>query len=352
MIRKSVFILSICLAILSSLFVAAIVVVYYKQQEITQKALAKINEQFEGKLTFEDSYISPFTHFPYISIDLKNIRFFASKEMDDRPIYAAEDFYLGFNIWDILQSNFAVKKITIREGHLDLVKDQNGDINLLLAKGMERQSGDSADFAFDLSGVNVASFVISYQDLSDGRELVFNLDKLSTDLTIQPDQILLSLSTDLLLDLKKDGTPTFFVDKQLALDLDLEYFKPTKTLKIAPSKAILEEAVLAVSGQVQVLENGLDTDIKFSGEKPDFNIFAAFLPKEVGETVKRYKNEGEVFFAGTVKGFAGEGQNPAVAVEFGAHDAYFLNTGIQKKVDELRFSGFFHQRERKKSENL
>jgi hypothetical protein len=341
MIRKCVFILSICLAILSSLFGAAIIVVYYKQQDITQKALAKINEEFAGMLAIEKSYISPFTNFPYISIDLKNIRFFASKEMDGKPIYAAQDFYLGFNIWDILQNNYAVKKITILEGHLDLVKDQNGDINLLFAKGMGKQSEEPSDFAFDLSGVKLASFVINFHDLSDGRELVFNIDKLNTDLTLQPDQILLNLSTDLLLDLKKDGAPTFFVDKRLELDLDLEYSKNSKTLKIEPSKAILEEAVLAVSGQVQVLEHGLDLDIKFSGEKPDFNIFAAFLPKEVGETVKRYKNEGEVFFTGSVKGYLGEGQNPAVSVEFGAYNAYFLNTGIQKKVDELRFSGFF-----------
>jgi hypothetical protein len=341
MTRKRIAIIILCLFIPLALFAGAVLVIYKKQQEITQSALARINEEFVGFLTIEDSYISPFANFPYISIDLKNIRFYDSKELDAEPIYEAADFYLGFNIWDIFNGNYRVKKLSISEGKLNLEQYENGDINLLLAKGVKKGNEEPGEFSFELTGIKLQSFDINFLDVAADRELSFRIAKLKTDLKLRHDLILVDLYTDLVLDLKKAGNPTYFVDKHLVLDLKIDYLSIDKVLKISPSKAILEEAVLAISGQVAVLDEGLDVDLKLNGEKPDFNIFAAFLPNEVGETLKRYKNEGDVFFTGSVKGFTGQGQNPAVTVEFGADNAYFLNTGIQKKVDDLRFSGFF-----------
>lgn len=341
MTRKRILIISSFLIVPLLIFAVSVWVIYLKQKDLTRDALTKINEEFVGILTIEESYVSPFANFPYISIDLKNIRFFATKEMDDKPIYEAADFYLGFNIWDLLRGDYKVKKLTVNNGHLDLVRFENGDINLLMAKGMKEEEGESTELVFELAGVRLQSFDISFFDVTDQRDMHFHIADLKTDLRFSSAHIFVDLVSDLVFDLEQDGTPTFFSDKKIHLDLNLDYFTEDGLLKIAPSKAKLEEAMLSVSGQIAVLEKGLDMDLKFDGEKPDFNIFAAFLPKEVGEALKKYKNEGEVFFIGSVKGFAGEGESPAISVEFGADNAYFLNTGIQKKVDELRFSGFF-----------
>lgn len=344
MLKKRIAYISLFLLVPILIFVGSIWVIYSKQREITQNALAKINEEFVGFLTIEDSYISPFSNFPYISIDLKNIKFFESKETDSKPIYLAEDFYLGFNIWDILNGKYNVKKLKINNGHLDLIQYENGDINLLLAKGLadeEKEEEEVSEFGFELSGVELNKFNITYSDLAKSRDLVFRIDQLETALKFSEDHIFLDVMSDMIFDLDQDGENTFFADKKIFLDLTLDYFESGKVLKISPSKVRLEEALLALSGQVDILEEGFDLDLKFNGEKPDFNIFAAFLPKEVGETLKRYKNEGEIYFIGSVKGITGEGMSPAVSVEFGADNAYFLNTGIQKKVDDLRFSGFY-----------
>ncbi len=342
--NKRLLFISLFLLIPILIFTSSVWLVYSKQRDLTQSAIAKINEEFLGVLTIEDSYISPFANFPYISIDLKNIKFFESKEMDSKPIYEAVDFYLGFNIWDILKGKYDVKRLKITKGHLDLIQYENGDINLLLAKGLkntEDKPEESSDIRFELSGVQLKDFNITYSDLSKARDLVFHINQLETQLKFSNEHIFIDVVSNLIFDLDQDGENTFFSDKHIALNLELDYFENEGVLKIAPSKVRLEEALLAVSGQVDVLEEGLELDLKFNGEKPDFNIFAAFLPKEVGETLKRYKNEGEVYFIGSVRGMAGDGISPAISVEFGANKAYFLNTAIQKKVDELRFTGFF-----------
>ncbi|AFL85162.1 hypothetical protein Belba_2617 [Belliella baltica DSM 15883] len=326
------------------IFVVSLLLVFSKQKAITQNAIAKINEEFIGVLTIKDSNISPFANFPYISIDLKDIKFYESKSMDSKPIYEADDFYLGFNIWDILYGNYNVKKLKVNNGHLDLVQYENGDINLLIAKGFGEDStkeDETSDFKFELANLELNTFDITYSELASGRDLVFHIDQLNTAIKFSNKHIFLDVISDLIFDLDQDGENTFFADKKVYLDLELDYFDQEKLLKISPSKVKLEEAILALSGQVVNLEEGVDLDLKFNGEKPDFNIFAAFMPKEVGEVLQRYKNEGEVYFLGSVRGETGAGKSPAIAVEFGADNAYFLNTGIQKKVDELRFSGFY-----------
>ncbi|MCH7410392.1 AsmA-like C-terminal region-containing protein [Belliella sp. DSM 111904] len=342
--RKRVIYISLFLLIPILLFAVATGVIYSKQREITQNALAKINEEFLGVLVIADSYISPFANFPYISIDLKHIQFFENKEMNTKPIYEAQDLYLGFNIWDIFRGKYEVKKLSISEGHLDLIQYENGDINLLLAKGLDREEDEedsSGDFAFDLAGFELKKFDITYSNLSTHQDLVFHINALKSSLKLTDEHTHLDVVSDLIFDLDENGENTFFADKHVYLDLKLDYYTDNKSLKISPSKLKLEGALLALSGKIDLLEEGMDLDLKLDGEKPDFNIFAAFLPNETAELLKRYKNEGEVFFTGSVRGIAGPGLNPAVSVEFGADNAYFLNPTIQKKVDELRFTGFY-----------
>jgi hypothetical protein len=111
--RKRTIYLSLLAFLPLILGISSIWIVYHNQNVLTQRAISAINEQFVGELTIQDSYVSPFANFPYISIDLKGIKFYESKAVDSKPIYEAEDFYVGFNIWDIIIGNYSVKKLKI-----------------------------------------------------------------------------------------------------------------------------------------------------------------------------------------------------------------------------------------------
>lgn len=342
--RKRTIYLSLLAFLPLILGISSIWIVYHNQNVLTQRAISAINEQFVGELTIQDSYVSPFANFPYISIDLKGIKFYESKAVDSKPIYEAEDFYVGFNIWDIIIGNYSVKKLKIIKGYLHVVKYENGDINLLLAKGIteEKDVPENEDaLVFDLAGIVIEKFDITYSDLAQKNDFVFHVGSLQSDFRFQEGHIFINLLSDLVFDYDKEGANTFFADKKIHLDLELDYFEELQQILISPSKFKLEDAMLGLSGEIKSLEEGMDLDLKINGEKPDFNIFAAFAPKEVGEILSRYKNEGEVYFLGSVKGLIAKEESPAISVEFGANNAYFLNPTIDKKVDALQFSGFY-----------
>ncbi len=344
MTKKRKVVIVFTLLLIPLLFVGVAVIVGYKNQRtLTQKAIEKINQQFTGTLVIKDSYISPFPQFPYISIDLQGVQFFEDKELQSPPIYEAGDVYLGFNLWDILRGDYQVRRIKIANGHLDLIKYENGDINLLMAKnvGVDTTIQESeGSLEFNLNELSLLNFDLSFADHTMDQELHARLEGLTSSIRLTGADIFLDLKAKLILDIYKSGQPTFFSNKSMELDWDMDFNRLDQVLKVLPSKLRLEASFFTLEGTLD-LDDDMFADFKLYGEKPDFNIFAAFAPAEVAETLKKYQNEGEIYFLGTIKGKTGNGNMPAIAVEFGCENAYFVNTEMDRRVNDLRFSGFF-----------
>jgi hypothetical protein len=191
-----------------------------------------------------------------------------------------------------------------------------------------------------LESVIIDGFEVSYKDLATAKEIQAHVKDLHTRIKLSQDHFFIDVESDFILDILENDQKGFFSNKHVVLDLELDYDMGIGRVEVLPSKLTLQQALFTLEGLVD-LEDDMDMDLKFYGEKPDFNIFAAFAPEEVGEALKRYENEGQIHFLGSVKGKSSNGHTPAIAVEFGVNDAYFRNTEMDKKVDQLAFSGFF-----------
>ena len=328
--------------LLLTLFVAGIALVYSKQDLLVQRAIALMNEQFEGKLVLGDSHISVFSNFPYISIDLQGLKFYGDREKSALPIYEFEDLYVGFSISDILSGNYKVKAVKILSGHIRLVEDAEGVLNLLQAKNLpasESESGDAIDF--ELKKLMIKNVQVSYYKTGKEELLSVDLSELKTAVKSKKDMLDVLLEASLHLVLEKEGKEAFFSDKNLDLELGFTFDQATKRIAFRPSKLKLQESLLRMDGSAVFLEEGLDLQVELEGEKPDFNLIAAFLPKETAEAFKRYQNQGDVFFRGSIRGLVGQGESPAIAFEFGCDNAFFENTALERRVEDLRFLAFF-----------
>lgn len=320
----------------------ALFVLQRHQQELTQKALNSLNKEFVGELTLEQSGLAFFENFPYLSIDLKGLAFYESKAKDARPMYRAEDIYLGFNILDLLKGNYAIKKVKIKKGHLDVIKYPNGDINILLAKGItEEDSGGDAGLDFDLASLEIEKMDISYRDLGMETDYVIHIGNLKSKLSSKGNALKLGMAGDLIFDLDYQGAHTFFADKHVSLDVAVEYHNDNPILTLNPSRIQLEEAFFSLAGTIDLRNELTELDLKLEGQKPDFKMVAAFLPTDLAAALNKYQNQGEVFFIGSIKGPIGGDHFPAIALEFGCDNAYFLKADINKKVENVRFMGFY-----------
>jgi hypothetical protein len=325
------------------LFAAGAALVYYHQDELIQKAIRSLNERMEGALTIEQIRLTPFKNFPYVSIDLREVDFYETKDLSCKPLYSFGDVYLGFDIKAVLRGNYDIKSIKIADGHLDIVHHPDGSYNLMAAKQFKdaaQADTTAGDIHLDLQSVILNRVDIVFTDELADRQLDMMVEQLKARVKYRQQHFFIDLLADLKLDVIEQGKPTFFVNKALHLDLELDYDEVCQSLDIQPSKASLNDAHFRLSGSIDLADD-FNLALRLRGDKPDFGIFAAFLPDDIAAGLGNYQNAGEIFFEGTVEGRAINGNIPLVEVAFGCEDAYFLNKTSKKRVDDLRFTGSF-----------
>jgi hypothetical protein len=343
--------LRIALAVIILLPVALVVtgsaLLYYQRDLLLQKVITTVNDSIDGAMTVGAIRIAPFDNFPYVSIDLRQVSFHESKDLDQRPLYTFGDLYLGFDLRDILAGNLDIKSLRLENGHLDVVQRADGSFNLLSAKGIGT-SGDTAtssdatglDLNLNVRDLRIHQVDISFHDEADEQEVTVLIDALAASIRYQQQHLYIDLESDLLVDIRAQGIPAYFTGLQLHLDLEGDYDERSGKLQVLPSLIALNEAQFQLEGSVDT-ENDLDMLLRLRGDKPDFSLLAAFLPPEIAEGLGRYQNAGAIFFEGTVAGKVANGQLPTVDVQFGTQDSWFLNPQTQTRVEDLRFTGSF-----------
>lgn len=314
--------------------------VYNNQHLITNRIVAAVNESFEGELRIDKARISIFQNFPYVSIDLKGVSFYESSSQHLPPLYRFDDVYAGFNVYDLLQQNYVVKRLYFRNGFVRLHRLSDGSLNLLHAKKPRNHNNasDSGALNLNLKKIKLQNVELHYDEADSVWDVQASIRRLTTSLRTSAKEIALKVTSNLELNVWEDDVPTIFSNKQVGLSLELLYDKQRNLLTLLPSTLQLNEARFATKGTVDFAHD-TSVNIHISGDKPDFSLLTAFAPAAVATTLSRYKNEGRVYFRGLINGPLAGGQTPAVDVEFGCENAWFLNAGVNKKLDALTLTG-------------
>jgi hypothetical protein len=323
--------------------ITAPIVLYYRQDYIATWIVDYLNEHQLGHTEVEKIYISPFKNFPYISIDLHNLRFYGDRVERKNLIYQFEDVYAGFNVWDIITGKYDLKKIRVQNGKLHLIRDKDGNINLLLAKddGIENaaDSTEAAPLHLDLRKIELRNINFIKED--QGMEQMIEVQIAKSDLSFKyiGDKIENHLDMDLTIQHLSLHGLDFFKNKHIDIVSDVTFHSEKNFLEIRPSMFAIEGGEFGWSGSVD-LNNDAYMDLELKGRKPDFKLITSFAPDYIYEKLQTYKNEGDVYFIGKVKGKA-LNDVPRIDMEFGCKNANFINPHNNKSVKDLNLTGFF-----------
>jgi len=343
MISKNIFrYLTVFFVLVITFVVVSFFSIYFRQQEITQWAIEKVNKNFDGHIKVTESRVSLFHDFPYVDLDLRGISFYESKNKDSVPLYEVDHLYLGFRWVDILRSFFDIRLIDVKGGHANIVELPNGDINILVAKKIKLSSSEdsSSPFQLHLKKFVIENFAISYSRMLDSTEYRAGIRKASIAVKIDSDQLLLSLQTELNGTMLKNNKVTFLHDKKVKIRSDFSYQSNSKQAKFTDTHIQLENASFAIDGIIHA-HDVLDFDLNLKGEKPDFSLFTSLAPPEAAELIAQYQNQGQVYFLGTIKGKSTSTQQPELNFQFGCKNGLIENIQGKKSIDQLAFAGSF-----------
>lgn len=328
------------------LLIIAITILYFQQERLVRLAIKEFNKQLSGELVIGGSNISAFENFPYVSIRMNKVQFYASKQKTGKPIYGAERMYVGFSLPDILKQKYHVKVIALRKGHLDLVQDNSGKLNIVEAIRMRADTtaattgNSSTELDLELKKVVLKGMDISYTDQQTKQQFVTSIERIQSSFRSDSANILADLNGKMLVDYIRPGDTSLFRHKHLETTLQLSYNKQSRFLKLTVGKLQLEEAIFNISGTADLL-NGNMVDIKITGDNPDFGQIFSFAPDNVKKELGHFRYNGRLSFDGTVKGRLKDGKLPLIELSFSCADAWVHNTDANKKLDSLAFKGYY-----------
>lgn len=330
------------------LFTVVISIVYVKQDEIVQDLITQTNEDFVGTIKIKDSHIAPFANFPYISIDLENVEVFEGKSLKKaQRIAQINDLYVGFNLFQLLGGNYDIKSLKIKEGELRIVQHTDGSFNLTNALASKKPIEEVEDeLHLDLQSIKVENVDIS--KLNEANNLMVDafIRKAKSKFRTKEEHTFISLETDFELSLIKDGDTTFIKHKHFHVDTKLDLNKKNQAIEISPTDIELEKATFGFEGSID-LKNEMDLNLRFQGNKPDFNLFLALAPEELSPTLEKFENKGKIFFEASVEGRSINGHQPAVNARFGCEEGFFNNTESRKRLEKIGFKGSFTNGEKR-----
>lgn len=323
-----------------------------KQEQIVQELLSKANDDFKGKITIKRSEISPFKNFPYISIDIKELKVFETKDTKLSPIVNIKDAYAGFDLWTVLSGDFEIKTIRITSASINITQDSNNTFNIVKAfEPVHTINNIEEAFHLNLKKIILEKVQLTKTNLKDSISMDFEIDKTVTHFKTTEAYINLGLDANFILNIKKGMDTTFIKNKHFVVSNAFHFHKKTHLIKFEPGTLKMEEALFGLEGSID-FDDDFDVNLTFEGKKPNFDLLIAFAPQDLAETLNGYDNKGEIFFTATVKGKAANGFQPAIEASFGCKNGYFSNLNNQKKLDEMAFDGYFTNGEKRTLETF
>src|SRR5688572_11686659 len=108
-----------------------IILLMVNQERIVRLGINEFNKQIQGELVVDTSKISIFKHFPSVGVSLRQGKLYANKSHTGTAVFTFERFYIGISIPDLLDGNYNLRRFSVTGGRLDIVRDLDGNINLL-----------------------------------------------------------------------------------------------------------------------------------------------------------------------------------------------------------------------------
>jgi hypothetical protein len=317
-----------------------------QQQRLVRMGVDRLNQMLPGRLAVGSSTISLFQHFPYISIGLQNVKFYPDKTDTAKAIYEAERLFAGFSLSDIIRQKYHVKVISLKNGHLDLVQQPDGQLNIIEASKIapDNAAVDSTQtpttLDLDIKKIVLKNIDITYRDPKAGQKLFTHIDRIQSSFQDNDQSMTGALDGNFLLDYTQPGDTSLFRNKRITTAIRFSYAKATKLLTLPEVRLQLEKALFNLSGTADLLHD-YTVDLKFSGDHPDFKQLFSFAPSKVAVQLKQFRYDGNLDFNGTIKGPIKKGVQPRIDLNFACANAWIHNTKANKKLDSLGFTGHY-----------
>lgn len=291
-----------------------LVLAWVYEAEIKQEAVARINEQVAVPIEVGDIDFSLLAHFPYASVQFKDVKIRESYPQSKAQLLEAAEVSLLFNVIDIYEGTYTIKKLYLAHGSLAAKVNTKGEANYEI---LRPSTGKASQFSLSMEQIRLVEMRVSYSYAPQAQLYRLRLSNADLSGKFTDAKYELGIAVDGMAEVVRVKGIQYLTSKPLKAALTLSIDTKKELYRFKDGQLNLPEMTLQVNGLVQIQPAGIYSDIELRGKELTIQSFLAQLPVEYAQYVSGYSSSGQFDLLMTLKGLSTENRSPAVNVEAG-----------------------------------
>ena len=312
--KKTKKILLWTLIITALIVVQGFIVMFVYQDEIKNLAVKELNKQLNTPIKVGKIDFSLFEHFPFAAISFPDVEMKESNNQHQNNLVQAKDISLLFNVWDLVNKNYHIKKLYLADAHVNIVIDSLGNPNYSIWKAS--QSSDEA-FQFSIDKIRLENTSVSFKDIQNKKiiNLLVKDGELSGDFTEKEFELKAEVATEIE-KINFNGN-NYLLDKKAEIATEVLVNLNQSIFEIKKLHVELPEITLDSKGKITYSEKIQNILLNVKGSEMSIQSFISLLPKAQQNKLKDYQSTGDFYFDADIKGSIGPKKVPSIKIKAG-----------------------------------
>ena len=337
---KKLKVIGIVLGIIIAIFVViGIIFSTLYEDKVKAYIVEQINNSINTKIDVANIEFSVFKKFPYASLEFQEVTAEEVTTNEKKGIlFSAQSVYLQFNIIDILNDNYTIKKVHVEDGMVNVKIDKFGNDNYHFWKKAETPENK---LSIELEKLTFKRF--NFYFLNDYKGLDMDIEAVSLALSgnFSSDKFTLKTEANLQVNQINDKGQAVLKNKNITINTSLAVNQNTKIYQIKKGEIGIEQLHFTLSGNIVNKKVGINLDINSKGNELEIEELFSLLPKKQREALSAYKAEGTITYTSIIKGTLSIKESPAFDAEFSIKNGMITEKSSDKSLTNLNVSGNF-----------
>ena len=318
---------------------SAIIIIYFNQDSIKKYIVAQINKQLATEIKVKEVELSLFQKFPYVSLTFTDVTAKdAIKSANRGELLKAENIYLQFNIWDIYNKNYRIRKIEVRNGCVNLMVYSDGSDNYHFWK---TDTVPNKTFSFDLQKLAFDNVTIRYKNFYSNQDYSGVAKNIVLKGKFGSDHYSMYVNGDLFVNYINASGVTYFPARNSTIDVVLNVDQNTDTYTFSEGGVNFGNLKFDVKGKIVYNDKKHLLDLQIKGAELKLQSLLDEVPSVYKKYFSNYTGKGEFYFTASIKGSCLGSDLPVITVNFGISKGQISKKSSDIALDDVSFTGEF-----------
>ncbi len=323
--------------------ICAIIAGKIYKDEIRNYIITEINKEIKVKINVSAADFSFFRKFPFVSIVLSEVSILSGKDFNPTQfsgistdsLFTASRIYLQFNILDILQKDYRLRRVYAENGRIIILVDKIGGVNYRIFK--ESSNNEKTSFSLGLDGVKVSGFKWEFLNLAKDIHAKGIIEDLVLKGKFSQENFSLNTKSVIFIETFNREGIDYASKMRTAAHIILDVRDSLYTIN--NGELILNDLAVKTSGSFTIRSN-INLNLQIEAEKLNIGSLITTLPINL-HNISKYSPKGSIELLAKIKGEISSTNVPSIRIAFRVSNGAIKFLESQKTIRDISVRGTY-----------